>query len=85
MKFIWSVLGYYAIRSKKDGSYMLRYLYKVVKKHYKNGGHIENQVNFLAVLTEVAAIMAKGTYHGTKEYTIVPCVVHKLKKDIFFP
>ena len=84
MKFIWFVLGYYAFRSKYDGSYLLRYLYEVVEKHYKNGGLIENQINFLDVLTEVAAIMAKGTYLGEKKYTIVPCVVHKLDRDIIF-
>ncbi|XP_078322539.1 uncharacterized protein LOC111104823 [Crassostrea virginica] len=76
--------GYYAFRSRYDGSYLLRYLYEVVEKHYKNGGLIKNQINFLDVLTEVAAIMAKGTYFGKKEYTIVPCVVQKLDRDIIF-
>ena len=84
MKFIWFVLGYYAFRSKYDGSYLLRYLYEVVEKHYKNGGLIENQINFSDVLTEVAAIMANRTYLGEKEYTIVPCVVNKLDRDIIF-
>ena len=58
MKFILFVLGYYAIRNKEDGSFMLRYLYEVVEKHYKNGGLKENQIQFLDVLTEVSAIMA---------------------------
>ena len=84
MKFIWFVLGHYAFRSKQDGSYMLRYIYEVVERHYKNGGLKENQINFLDVLTEVSAILAKGTYLGEKKYTIVPCVVHKLDRDIIF-
>ena len=84
MKFIWFVLGYYAFRSKEDGSNMLRYLYEVVETHYKYGGVIENQINFLDVLSEVAEIMVKGTYLGEKKYTIVPCVVHKLDRDIIF-
>ncbi|XP_022294676.2 uncharacterized protein LOC111104825 [Crassostrea virginica] len=76
--------GYYAYRNKCYGSYLLRYLYEVVEKHYKNGGLIENQINFSNVLTEVAAIMANRTYLGEKEYTIVPCVVNKLDRDIIF-
>ena len=83
MKFIWFVLGYYAYRNKCYGSYLLRYLYEVVEKHYKNGGLIENQINLLDVLQEVAAIMAKRTYLGEK-YTVVPCVVYKLDRDIIF-
>ena len=63
---------------------MLRYLYEVVERHYKNGRLQENQINFLDVLTEVSSIMAKGTYRGKKKYTIVPCVVHKLDRDIIF-
>ena len=84
MKFIWFVLGYYFWKNKYDGSYLPRYLYEVVEKHYKNGGLIENQINFSDVLTEVAAIMAKRTYLGVKDYTSVPCVVHKLDRDIIF-
>ena len=63
---------------------MLRYLYEVVEKHYKNGGLQDNQTSFLDILTEVAARMSEKTYYGQKMYTIVPCLVHKLYMDIIF-
>nr|XP_022294681.1 uncharacterized protein LOC111104827 isoform X2 [Crassostrea virginica] len=76
--------GHYAFRNETDGSYMLRYLYEVVEKHYKNGGLQDNQTSFLDILTEVASRMSEKTYFGQKMYTIVPCLVHKLYRDIIF-
>lgn len=76
--------GHYAIRNKTDGSYMLRLLYKCVEKYYANGQLAQNETNILDVLRDVAAEMSEMTFMGSKEYTIVPCIVHKLKKDVIF-
>lgn len=77
-------LGHYAIRNKTYGSYMLQLLYKFVEKYYANGGLTQNQTNFLDVLRDVTTQMSQMEFMGSKEYTIVPCVVHKLRKDVIF-
>nr|XP_034331080.1 uncharacterized protein LOC105339898 isoform X3 [Crassostrea gigas] len=76
--------GHYAFRNKTDGSYMLQLLYKCVEKYYANGGLAQNQTNFLDVLRDVTTQMSEMKFMGSKEYTIVPCIVHKLRKDVIF-
>eukprot|EP00105_Crassostrea_gigas_P042057 XP_019926205.1 PREDICTED: uncharacterized protein LOC105336315 isoform X2 [Crassostrea gigas] len=76
--------GHYAFRRKTDGSYMLRLLYESVEKYYVNGRLTGNHTNFLDVLRDVTTWMSKTKFMGSKEYTIVSCVVHKLRKDVIF-
>ncbi|XP_061176327.1 uncharacterized protein LOC133185241 [Saccostrea echinata] len=76
--------GLYAFRSKDIGSYMLRFLYKAVEKFYGNGKLKDNNTNFLEVLREITAQMSSRTFFGEKEYTNVPCTIHKLSKDVIF-
>lgn len=77
-------LGHYAFRNKVVGSYLLQLLYKCVEKYYANGCLAQNQTNFIDVLREVSARMSVMKFMGNKEYTNVPCVVHKLGKDLIF-
>ncbi|XP_048765196.2 uncharacterized protein LOC125673006 isoform X2 [Ostrea edulis] len=76
--------GLYAIRSKDHGSYMLKILYESVERYYGHGKLRNNKTNFLEVLRDVTAKMSAKTFFGSKEYTIVPCIVHQLSKDIVF-
>lgn len=36
------------------------------------------------MLRDVTYNMSKKTFHGSKEYKSLPCIVHKLKKGIIF-
>ncbi|XP_062601338.1 uncharacterized protein LOC134263050 isoform X2 [Saccostrea cucullata] len=76
--------GLYAVRNLDMGSYLLKNLYEAVEHFYGNGKLENNNTNFLDVLRHVAALMTTKTYFGDKEYTNVPCIVHKLSKDIVF-
>ncbi|XP_061177371.1 uncharacterized protein LOC133186111 [Saccostrea echinata] len=76
--------GHYAIRHIDMGSYLLSNLYEAVKQFYGNGKLENNETNFLEILRQVTSQMASRTYFGHKEYTVVPCIVHKLTKDIIF-
>ncbi|XP_062619382.1 uncharacterized protein LOC134280950, partial [Saccostrea cucullata] len=76
--------GLYAVRNLEMGSYLLKNLYEAVEQFYGNGKLENNNTNFLDVLRHVAALMTSKTYFGDKEYTNVPCIVHKLSKDIIF-
>lgn len=77
-------LGHYAFRNKTDGSYMLKLLYKCVENHYANGRLTQNQTDFLDVLRDVTCQMSEMEFMGSKKFTNVPCVVHKLRKDVIF-
>ncbi|XP_061176802.1 uncharacterized protein LOC133185525 isoform X2 [Saccostrea echinata] len=76
--------GLYAVRNLDMGSYLLKYLYEAVEQFYGNGKLENNKTNFLEVLRHVTEKMTSKTYFGSKQYTNVPCIVHKLSKDIVF-
>ncbi|XP_062597024.1 caspase-10-like isoform X2 [Saccostrea cucullata] len=76
--------GHYGVRNEDMGSYLLKNLYQSVEHFYGNGKLENNDTNFLEVLRHVTELMTSRTYFGAKKYTNVPCIVHKLSKDIVF-
>lgn len=41
-------------------------------------------VNLMDMLRDVTDKMSEKTHLGSKEYRTVPCIVHKLRKDVIF-
>lgn len=73
-------LDHYAVRRKIGGSYMLRLLSESVGGSYTKSG----SANLMDMLRDVMYQMSEMTFHGSKEYKTVPCIVHKLRKDVIF-
>lgn len=71
---------HYAIRNMICGSYMITLFSKSVDAWYTRS----KPANLMDMLRDVTYNMSIMTFHGSKEYKCLPCIVHKLKKGIIF-